>query len=120
MNPGFLLDEQLPVWWPRAIMRRYASLTVWRVGSPTTPPLGEPDDVLLDWCAVHRFYLLTNNRKSMPKHLADRVSAGKHVPGIFLVTAALSVSRLALNLSLIDGASFADEYQDQIIDLPLV
>ena len=50
-----------------------------------------------DWCEIHEFILVTNNRKSMPKHLADHLA----------------------ELILIAGASFPKEYQDRIEYLPL-
>jgi hypothetical protein len=61
-----------------------------------------------------RLLLLTNNRRSMPEHLAEHVKAGRHMPGIFVVEAVAHIVRLSEGLSLIAGASFAEEFQDQI------
>jgi hypothetical protein len=100
MNEGFLLDEQLPAWW-RGVIRRL-----------------QPQLRILDWCEMNNYYLLTNNRSTMPGHLADHNARGRHVPGIFMVDPATSITDLANDLSLIEGAAFPGEYQDQFRHLP--
>jgi hypothetical protein len=114
MIRGFLLDEHLPKWWRRELRRAAPDLNVWRVGDPDAPPLGALDPVLLGWCEEHDFLLLTNNRKSMPQHLADHVAQGRHMPGVFVVNPSMSMLKLAGTLNLIAGASLEDEYRDQI------
>jgi hypothetical protein len=53
MIAGFLLDEHLPRWWRRTILRQCPELTIWRVGDPEGPPLQSPDPVILEWCEEH-------------------------------------------------------------------
>jgi hypothetical protein len=118
MIRGFLLDEHLPKWWRRELRRAAPDLNVWRVGDPDAPPLGSFDRVLLEWCEEHDFLFLTNNRKSMPQHLADHVAEGRHMPGVFVVNPSMSMLKLAGTLNLIAGASLEDEYRDQIQYLP--
>jgi len=119
MSVSFLLDEHLPKWWRRQLIRLQPHLAVWRVGELPAPALRTPDPVLLDWCEAHDAFLVTNNRKSMPRHLADHMAKGRHVPGIFTVDPAMHIRELAAELSLIAGASFPDEFRDQIQFLPL-
>lgn len=119
MSAGFLLDENMPSWWHAEIIRQQPHLTVWRVGDPGAPPLQSPDLVILAWCEAHHFLLVTNNRKSMPRHLADHVAQGHHVPGIFVVDPKVDIRELAEQLSLIEGTSLPQEYQDQIRHLPI-
>jgi hypothetical protein len=119
MSFSFLLDEQLPKWWRRKLIRRQPHLSIWRVGQPPSPALGSPDPIVLEWCETHNAFLVTNNRKSMPGHLADHMTRGRHVPGIFVVDPAWDIAELAEELSLIEGASFPDEFRDQIQYLPL-
>lgn len=78
-----------------------------------------PDPLLLEWCERNNFILLTDNRKSMPQHLADHMAQGRHVPGIFVVDPTRNTDDLADELDLIDGASLPREYQDQIRYLPI-
>jgi len=119
MNEGFLLDEHLPKWWSGAVRRRYPHLRVWRVGTPGAPLLSAPDADLLEWCELNNAFLVTNNRQSMPLHLADHTSRGRHVPGIFVISPAQDIDDLADDLALIEGASRPGEYQDQIRFLPI-
>ena len=119
MNFGFLFDEHLALWWRGAILRLQPHLRLWYINDPGAPPLQSPDPVLLDWCERNGCYLLTNNRSSMPGHLADHNAQGRHIPGIFIVDPTLNITDLANELALIDGASLPDEYQDQIRFLPL-
>ncbi len=55
----------------------------------------------------------------MPVHLADHIAQGRHVPGIFILNADLSLGQNLDELMLIAEGSFAQEYQDQIVFLPL-
>jgi Domain of unknown function (DUF5615) len=119
MTIRYLLDEHLPKWWRREIVVREPGLEVWRVGDLLAPPLRSSDPVILEWCETHGFVLVTNNRKSMPQHLADHCAKGRHVPGIFVVDPGLNINELAEDLILIAAASLEQEYQDQIRYLPM-
>lgn len=119
MSVSFLLDEHLPKWWRRELIRLQPHLVIWRVGQPPSPALGTLDPVILTWCETHDAFLLTNNRTSMPGHLADHVAKGCHVPGIFVVNPAMHILELAQELTLIEGASFPEDFRDQIQFLPL-
>ena len=120
MISGYLLDEQLPKWWRREIIRHAPGLAIWKVGDPQAPPLQAPDPVLLAWCEARNCLLLTNNRHSMPGHLAEHVRQGRQMPGIFVLDPKMNVARLAYALELIAAASFESEYQNQINYFPLL
>lgn len=119
MSIRYLLDENLPPQWRRPLLRLAPTLVVRYIGEPGTPARQSPDSLLLQWCEDNDFILVTNNRHTMPAHLKDHLAAGRHVPGVFILTANLSVRRLLLELVLIAGASFEKEYQDQLLYLPL-
>jgi len=55
----------------------------------------------------------------MPHHLADHVMAGRHVPGILILSDELGIGGNIEELRLIAGASRMEEYQDRIVQLPL-
>jgi Domain of unknown function (DUF5615) len=78
----YLLDENLARQWRVQLLRRLPSLTVWMVGDPSAPRLGTLDPEILLWCEAYRFILVTNNRRSMPRHLADHLASGHWIPGI--------------------------------------
>ena len=55
----------------------------------------------------------------MPVHLVDRLAQGGHIPGIFVLNQDLSIGQNIEELIVIVDGSFDNEYQDQIIHLPL-
>lgn len=80
---------------------------------------GTPDPDILLWCEENGFILITNNRKTMPVHLASHLAANGHIPGIFILNEDMSMGEILDELILIAKAAFEDEYQDQIIFMPL-
>jgi hypothetical protein len=115
----YLLDEHIPPLYRTQLLRMEPGLTVWAIGDPGAPPLGTPDPQILEWCAGHGFLLITNNRKSMPQHLADHLAKGMHVPGILVISLEASIGQMLTELALIAGAAHEDEYQDMILYLPI-
>ena len=115
----YLFDEHMPRWWRRELLREFPEIEAWYVGDPEAPALGVQDPEILIWCELNGFILVTNNRKSMPEHLADHLSQGRHIPGIFLFDPSVNSADLILDLGLIAGASFPGEFTDQIRFLPV-
>lgn len=119
MTLKYLLDENVDKVYHRQFLRQNPKLIMWVVGDPGAPPRGTLDPEILCWCEEHNFVLVTNNRTSMPVHLADHITQSHHTPGIFILNNDLSIGQTIDELTLIAEASFDDEYQDQIIYLPL-
>lgn len=118
-NIRYLLDENVNPIFRTELLKREPELVVWKVGDPVAPPKGTPDSTTLEWCEENSFILVTNNRKSMPRHLQEHLEKGRHVPGIFELNPALSIGETIEELLLIWNASDTDEYQDMLIYLPL-
>lgn len=55
----------------------------------------------------------------MPVHLKDHLEIGKHIPGIIQLPRRLEVSLIVADLVLLWSLSQPDEFQDQLIHLPL-
>lgn len=89
------------------------------VGEIGTPPKSTLDPEILLWCEEHNFILVTNNRSSMPVHLADHIAQGHHIPGILILNADFSFGQNIEELILIAECAFEEEYQDQIVFLPI-
>jgi hypothetical protein len=115
----YLLDEHIPPVYRAQLLRAEPGLTVWAIGDPGTPPLGSLDQQILAWCEEHGFLLVTNNRKSMPRHLAEHLAQGRHIPGILVISLEAGIGQIVAELALIAGASQADEYQDMMLYLPI-
>jgi len=115
----YLLDEHIANSYRTQLIRKAPSLMVRKIGDPDAPPKGTLDPDVLIWCERYNFILVTNNRKSMPKHLADHLAQGQHIPGIFVIDLSAGIGRNLDELIIIAAASLPDEYQDRIEYLPI-
>lgn len=115
----YLLDEHILPAIRQQLIHKAPDLIVWIIGDPDAPPKGTGDPDLLLWCESHEFLLITNNRKTMPFHLKNHLTAGHHVPGILVVDFSRGMGQLLEELILIAYASFENEYEDRIVYLPL-
>ncbi len=115
----YLLDENVDLSYQIQFLRQNSSLVMWVVGGPSAPLRGTLDPEILCWCEEYGFVLVTDNRRSMPVHLADHIERDRHVPGIFILNPKLSIGQNIDELSLIAEGSFDNEYQDRIVHLPL-
>lgn len=55
----------------------------------------------------------------MPVHLAEHIAQNRHAPGIFILNPDMSIGETIDELILIAECAFEDEYQDQIVYLPI-
>jgi predicted nuclease of predicted toxin-antitoxin system len=118
MIVGYLLDENVDVAYRDQLTRR-GSIPVRAVGESDAPSKQTTDPDILIWCERHEFVLVTNNRRTMPRHLADHLSAGRHIPGIIVLGDDLSFGGNLEELLLIAVAARSDELRDQIVYLPV-
>lgn len=115
----YLIDENVDPIYTNQLRRFNPNLFVIAVGDITAPPKGTLDPEILVWCEENGCILVTNNRKSMPVHLADHIASNWHIPGIFILSPKLSFGENLEKLILIAEGSFENEYQDRIEFLPL-
>ncbi|KOR32431.1 hypothetical protein TI05_07290 [Achromatium sp. WMS3] len=115
----YLLDENVESVFRIALLQQEPSMIVWKVGDPGAPPNGTKDPEILEWCEKNTFILVTNNRKSMPKHLMDHIAQGKDMPGILELNPNMSIRETVEELILIWGASELLEYKNIILYLPI-
>jgi hypothetical protein len=116
----YLFDENVEPAYVNQIRRRNPDMVVLAVGELTAPSKGTLDPEILIWCEIHNFILVTNNRRYMPVHLTDHLEQNCHVPGIFILNSQLSIGQNIELLLLIYEASFDNEYQDRIYNLPVL
>lgn len=116
----YLLDEHVPAALRRELRRTAPRLDVRAIGEPGAPNLGTLDPDLLKWCELNDFALVTNNRRSMPRHLADHIADGGHVPGIFVLSPRRALKATVEEFIFISEASLESEHRDIIQYLPLV
>ncbi len=122
MSPAanLLLDEHVPRLYQAELRRRDSDILVWLVGDPEAPSRGTSDPAILRWCEATGFVLVTNNRRTMPRHLTDHLAVGQHVPGIVMLSNDLGVGRTIDNLVAIARVYDAADLRDPILYLPVI
>ncbi|MEH2250453.1 DUF5615 family PIN-like protein [Nostoc sp.] len=114
MTLQYLIDENVNPIYPNQIRLREPDIAIKVVGESGTLPKSTLDLEILCWCENNNFILVTNNRTSMPVHLA----VNRHIPGIFILNPNLSIGENIEELIIAALASEEDEYQDRIVYLP--
>jgi len=115
---NLLLDEHVHPGLLAELRRRLPELVIRQIGEDLAPQRGTPDPEILVWCEEHQFHLVTNNRRTMPAHLADHLAAGRHVPGILTIDLSETLGVLVQELQDIVELSRRDEYRDRIEYVP--
>ena len=119
MTLKYLLDENVDIVYQPQLLKRNSSLVILVVGDTGAPSKSTLDPEILRWCEEYNFVLVTHNRSSMPIHLAAHIAQKRHIPGILILNANLSIGQNIDELILIAEASFDNEYQDRIEYLSL-
>jgi len=78
---------------------------------------GVDDPEVLRLCAEQSRMLVTHDRHTMPGHFIEFIEH-QNSPGVLIVSRKLAVGRAAEWLVLYWEASEAEEYENQIIDIP--
>jgi hypothetical protein len=116
---NLLLDEHVPSFYRVQLRRHQPALKIWMVGEVGAPPKGTLDPDLLIWCEEHDFLLVTNNRSSMPQHLADHLAANRHVPGVLVLRRDVTIGQIIECLRVIAEVSVPEDFWDRIEFVPL-
>ncbi|WP_414624577.1 DUF5615 family PIN-like protein [Calothrix sp. CCY 0018] len=119
MTINYLIDETLPPMYKEQLLRYQSDLTVLMVGEPATPLKGTLDPEILTWCELNNFILVTNNRTSMPVHLAEHLAQNHHIPGIFVFRRKATIGQIIDDLIFIAQVNESKEFQDRITHIPL-
>ena len=116
---SFLFDENISSSLYKAFLQTYPSIPYFFVGDGIAPPKGTKDPEILDWISEYNCWLVTDNRASMPVHLADHLEAGKSIMGIIQLPKFWETKQIIDELHLIWEVAEIDEYENQIVYLPL-
>lgn len=119
MKPRFLLDENVKHVIQHELRRLNPEIEVYCIGNKEVPSRGTPDPAILVWIEENQYILVTENRSTMPVHLAAHFAAGRHHPGILWIRPNTSIGQLVFELYMIWLASEAEEYYDKTDFLPL-
>jgi hypothetical protein len=115
----FLFDECTDPDLIEALLRREPIEDALRVGWPDAPPEGTLDPELLVLAESVNRVLVSNDRKSMPGHLADHFAAGRHTVGVILLRKYHSMRTYVEELLRLWSADEAEEWVDHTVYIPL-
>ncbi len=102
-----------------ATLRAYlADIDVIRVGDSDAPPLRTPDETILLYLDEAGRILITKNRASMPEHLRAHFARGGKHWGILTIREGARLRDIIESLSIIEGASEADDWINTILWIP--
>ena len=113
----FLADENFSNRILRGLRREQAEIDVVRVQDIEI--YGADDPTVLAWAATEERILLTHDVNTVPNHAYERVRKGQPMPGVIAVHLEAPIGTVLDDLLLIVGASELEEYDGQVVFLPL-
>jgi hypothetical protein len=93
-------------------------IDVVRVGDATELPLGSEDANILRWAEREERILITEDRHTMPSHLAQHLQLGHRSPGVFIVTLGCSIAQMIACLELVAHAGEPGNYENVMRYMP--
>ena len=116
-TPRFLADEDLRraiVLATRRLEPAIEFVTALDVGLPAAP-----DPAVLEFAHANGWLLLSHDVNTMKAAAEERLRQARGISGLFLVPQNRPTRAIAESLVLVWSASQAEEWQDQIVYLPL-
>jgi hypothetical protein len=101
----------------RALLARVPGFDLVRAQDIGLLHASDPD--ILAWAAGEDRVVITHDRNTMTGFASMRANAGQPMPGLFVVDRQASIGQILNDLEAMAGASQMDEWQDQIIFLPM-
>jgi hypothetical protein len=112
----FLADEDLDADIIEGLRSREPSVDILDVKS--TGLRGAKDPALLELAAQQDRILITHDRRTMTRHVRERLAAGKSIPGLFIVPQQSAIGAIIESLLLVWSASQAEEWRNRVEYLP--
>ena len=113
----FLADEDLRGTIVRAIRRLEPSIDITTVNEEGIA--GAKDPEVLDYCWQNRWLLLSHDVNTMKSLAEKRVAQRSGLHGLFLIPQDRPIREVADNVVLLWSASEFEEWNDQVVYLPL-
>ncbi|MBS3968142.1 MAG: DUF5615 family PIN-like protein [Truepera sp.] len=113
----FLTDEHIPPALVRGLLRERPDLDITEVRK--TELVGKPDPLILERAAAEGRILITRDVSTMPDYAYARVKAGLPMPGVFIWQRKASIGEVLESLLLLTAASQEEEWDQQVIYIPL-
>ena len=113
----FLADENFNNDIMRGVLRRNAEIDIVRIQDIGLTGIEDPE--VLEWAAKENRVLLSHDVATITKYAYERIEAGLPMPGVFEVGHAVPVSTAIDDILLIAELSLENEWEAQVIYLPL-
>ena len=116
MSVRFLADEDLDADIIAGLRSREPAIDILDVKSTGLRGTKDPD--LLEIAAQQDRILITHDRRTMTRHVPERLAAGKRSPGLFIVPQRSPIGAIVESLLLVWPASRAEEWHNRVEYLP--
>ena len=113
----YLADENFNGAIVSGLRRREPALDLVRVQDVGLAAAKDP--AILAWAADERRLLLTHDASTMVRHAYDRVNAGLAMPGVIEVKRTVPIRVAIDDLLIMAAGSLEDEWEGQVLYLPL-
>jgi len=113
----FLSDENFDNDILRGLFARDSTLDILRVQD--TEMFQASDPLILEWAAQQDRILLTHDKRTMPDYAYERLAAGLTMPGVIEISKSLSIGETVEELMYLMLAGRPEDFQNQVIYLPL-
>jgi len=111
MKPRFLLDENVSLAVRSQLKRTEATIDVLAIGDPGAPGKGTSDPDILLWLEASTYILVTENRRTMPSHLARHYEEGHSISGILWIRPRSSIGQIVEALFQLWLSSTQEQFQ---------
>ncbi|MDT7541117.1 MAG: hypothetical protein QOE33_1021 [Acidobacteriota bacterium] len=101
----------------RGLLRRKPDLDIVRVQDAGL--IGKSDAEVLEWAAREGRVLFTHDVTTMWRSVSERIAAGLPMPAVFEVSQQIPIAQVIEDILLLAECSHEDEWEGQIIFLPL-
>lgn len=101
----------------RGLLRRQPDLDIARVQDVGLAAADDPD--VLAWAAENNRIVLTYDRATMSDYAYERVAAGEHMTGVFILNDRLPVGRAIDEILLMDACTEQAEWIGRAVHVPL-
>lgn len=113
----FATDENFDGRILEGLRARVAPLDIVRVQDTTMYQASDP--ALLTWLAEEGRIVLTHDVSTMPREVYARVQAGQMIPGVIAVHRHTPIGQAIDELELLIGAGASEDFENQVIYIPI-
>lgn len=112
-----IVDENVREAIPRGVPRRLPDANI--VFASDVRLRRTPDPIILEWAAANGRLVATQDEGTMPGFAYERTARGLPMPGVVVIPEGLPIGVAVEELTMLVACSRDDEWEGQVIFLPL-